>query len=335
MIRPLLTLLGLLLIFSGEIHHSAAAPRPLQESELNRAARLFRLQIYATYRNDRAEYDRRAEQAGRMLDNWRKRGSSQDEVATLIQWFRAATRASQQNTSMPVLIDRRQVAPDRASSPAASPPVESSRLTSPPPARVVIPPPPTAPAQLRSQRALAGSQPTPADPPPPRVVLRVDPQRLASTLPEKSPAVTPFERAEVTVSPQWNPDGAPDVDLAVLASRIRAFNLTWSEIESELSQPGPWPVERLKLLMDQVDQLLGRRRVSQLYLNALSPLQQQQVNRLVSTDHTFHLLDQRLFEAQVALMDSQSRIDPSLSQQEMNQLHSLSERVKTWSDLRE
>jgi hypothetical protein len=125
------------------------------------------------------------------------------------------------------------------------------------------------------------------------------------------------------------------VDLAVLGSRIRSYNLTLAEIETELSQPGPWPVERLTTVIDQIERLFGRRHLSQIYYDALTPQQRQRVQNFASVDLTLALLDQRLFEAQVALMDANLELDPVFGQHELSQIRSLSEKVRNWTVFRD
>ena len=175
------------------------------------------------------------------------------------------------------------------------------------------------------QRQTSDATGTPADPPLPRLAhnanrLDRDPLPVVPV-----PAPISSDAEELPQSP---------VDLAVLASRIRAFNLTLAEIESELSGPGPFRAERLALLIDQVDRLFHGRRLSQLYYDALTPRQKQRVDSFASADLTLNLLDQRLFEAQVTLMDDNPERDQRPRQWEIEQLRSLSERVKSWTFFR-
>jgi hypothetical protein len=88
-------------------------------------------------------------------------------------------------------------------------------------------------------------------------------------------------------------------------------------------------------MIDQIERLFGRRHLSQIYYDALTIDQRQQVLNFASVELTLALLDQRLFEAQVALMDTNLELDPAYGQRELNQLRSLSERVKDWTVLRD
>ena len=144
----------------------------------------------------------------------------------------------------------------------------------------------------------------------------------------------PVVPAPVAAAPDAPESSTSPVDLAVLASRIRAFNLTLAEIESELSGPGPLRVERLAMLIDQVDRLFRGRRLSQLYYDALTPRQKQRVDPFASAELTLNLLDQRLFEAQVTLMDDHPEPDRQPQQSDIEQLRSLSDRVKSWTSFR-
>jgi hypothetical protein len=163
---------------------------------------------------------------------------------------------------------------------------------------------------------------TPTDPPLPPLHRRSHPLTTGPATFAPSPSSATSVTEKIPVSP---------VDLAVLTSRIRSFNLTLSEIEGELSQPGPWRVEQLALLIDQVECLFGRRQLSQLYYDALTPQQQLLVEGFTPADPALALLDQRLFEVRVALMDANLGPNPPASQGDLKQLRSLSERIKSWS----
>ncbi len=295
---------------------------PIVREQIERAARSFRMQVYANFRTDRAEYDRRAGQAEQILEGWRQRGAPDLEVPALLDWFHQATRASGQSSESLLpeyhpFGDSTSVtrSPSAAPAPMATePPVRPRPEVKLPPrhpgSERILPPelPLTNPERNRQRPELTA----------PKVVM-------TPTAPPEGPDPSP---------PQNQPSSSP-VDLAVLGSRIRAFNLTLAEIESELSQPGPWPVDRLTNMIDQIERLFGRRHLSQIYYDALTADQRQHVLDFAPVELTLALLDQRLFEAQVALMDTNLELDPVYGQRELNQLRSLSERVKNWTVLRD
>ena len=52
-----------------------------QDSGLERATRTFRLQVYETFRIDRAAYDQRIGQVEQVLRDWRARGAAERRIA--------------------------------------------------------------------------------------------------------------------------------------------------------------------------------------------------------------------------------------------------------------
>jgi hypothetical protein len=66
------------------------ADRP---ADIDNAARAFRVRVYRTFRNNRAEYDRRMEQGKEVLSAWSGGGTPAEEQDVL-KWFLAATEAS-------------------------------------------------------------------------------------------------------------------------------------------------------------------------------------------------------------------------------------------------
>ncbi len=77
------------LLLAASAHLIGAAQ--LNEADVARSARLFRIQTYQNFRHDRQEYDRRIRLAGQMVDQWYVRGAVPWEARRLIDWFQRAT----------------------------------------------------------------------------------------------------------------------------------------------------------------------------------------------------------------------------------------------------
>jgi len=135
------------------------------------------------------------------------------------------------------------------------------------------------------------------------VELEVAIPRVASTLPKPFPAASINVESAVPETESAVASNTGQIDLAVLAARIRASNLRLAEIDSELSENGFWDAKRLRPLVDRFDRMLSGRRLSKLYFEALSQSEQQRVTTLKPIQPTINLLAQRLFEARVAVAE--------------------------------
>jgi hypothetical protein len=87
----------------GDPGHQATADKPAAtaaagDSQLERAARDYRIQIYETFHKDRAEYDRRQAEAARIQQAWTEAGSNEEEQPKLIRWLDQATACSQSDS---------------------------------------------------------------------------------------------------------------------------------------------------------------------------------------------------------------------------------------------
>jgi hypothetical protein len=69
-------------------------PATVADLQLEKAARDYRIQTYETFRNDRAEYNRRQAEAVRIQAAWADAGSNREEQPKLIAWFEQATARS-------------------------------------------------------------------------------------------------------------------------------------------------------------------------------------------------------------------------------------------------
>jgi hypothetical protein len=73
------------------VNSRAAEP---QKPTVDRTARWFRIQVYETYRTERAEYDRRRALGDQLLREWENAGNPEEPAAQMIEWFLAARDAS-------------------------------------------------------------------------------------------------------------------------------------------------------------------------------------------------------------------------------------------------
>lgn len=70
----------------------AAASRPIDPLVIQRAARQYRMQIYHSFRLQRAEHDRRREAWDEVLAAWQAAGSRADQQDLLLAWLQAAIK---------------------------------------------------------------------------------------------------------------------------------------------------------------------------------------------------------------------------------------------------
>jgi hypothetical protein len=76
--------------------------RQNEDQGIEAAARRFRLQIYTTYRSDRAEFDRRRAAWRQVQARWREAGSEPAEQESLIRWLMQATEQSRPEVRGPL-----------------------------------------------------------------------------------------------------------------------------------------------------------------------------------------------------------------------------------------
>jgi hypothetical protein len=69
-------------------------PATAEDLRLEKAARDCRIQIYESFHNDRAEYDRRQAEAASVEKAWSDAGASDEEQYKLIDWLESATTRS-------------------------------------------------------------------------------------------------------------------------------------------------------------------------------------------------------------------------------------------------
>ena len=69
-------------------------PKWSSDDALDAAARRFRLQVYETYRSDRAEYERRRMAGDQVQARWRQAGKRPEDARAIIHWFDEAAYRS-------------------------------------------------------------------------------------------------------------------------------------------------------------------------------------------------------------------------------------------------
>lgn len=160
------------------------------------------------------------------------------------------------------------------------------------------------------------------------VKLGVETPRVASALSKPFPPASIDLQAAISRMESAVASRTGQIDLAVLAARIRASNLRLAEIDSELSENGLWDARRLRPLVDRFDRMLSGRRLSELYFEALSQSERQRVTTLKPMQPTINLLAQRLFEARVAVAEDPV-FEPTDSL-EAEQLQKMINVIDTW-----
>ncbi len=108
---------ALILAASGTL----AAPTEHQQV-VEREFRLYRIQVYGTYRTARSEYDRRCLAGQAAYDAWQKAGASPQQAGELVMWYRGAKTASLAHVNRPLPALPQFPAPAPAAIVAAPPP---------------------------------------------------------------------------------------------------------------------------------------------------------------------------------------------------------------------
>ncbi|HJS08061.1 MAG TPA: hypothetical protein VJ809_10395 [Pirellulales bacterium] len=73
----------------------AEAANNREPASLEAAARRYRVQVYETYRLDRAEFDRRRAAGDAVQARWREAGGRKEDLSAVLEWLRHATYLSQ------------------------------------------------------------------------------------------------------------------------------------------------------------------------------------------------------------------------------------------------
>lgn len=307
-----------LLILTVMLTNAVGSP-----DELQQAARRFRMRTYATFRQNRPEYDRRLAMAEQALNDWRDRGADPHEMAALIQWFRRAPSANP--LPAPPFVGRSFVSnSDRHPEPRS--PNRPSADASPhqrSPQR-------DAARQVRRDMVAPRLQPVEQLPVRTRPAAKAPALKTFSSvhLPplsdvEISRSPTPAEatsialiRAETVTSP---PHDEPPINLKVLAAKIRSSNLSLQAWAERLSDDRLHEVSELESVMAGLNKLMDDQRLILIYVNAIPHRFQANIPEIADPVSVLGLLAERAFECKVQFTHD----DPSTSREPIRRLNKI------------
>ena len=315
-----------------------------QDYAVESAARLYRIQVYNTFRQNRAEYDRRQAAGRRALEEWKELGRNNQQGDELIRWFAEAESASSLDRlrslpQWPGFMQRgdRLVAGrdgDSATTPVTHNAadkahaadhgqfdnVKASSIDKQPGAAadsdrdpfVFKSPegtnPPTASMRPQNVDFAPGAKlsDNTADSGAVRGFGRAVLKAFAAT---DSPASTAAGRpastlAEVAVTPKVHDD---QFDTVELKARVEGYNLAVSSVNDILSDDGPISSDELTLLVEELEDLVQRYRDLQpfLGLNQISEADRKFLGKLISPRNSIDRLTQRIQKVHAELQEAQ------------------------------
>ncbi len=185
--------------------------------KLDAAARDFRIKVYLTFHQYRAEHDRRRAAWDRVEAAWKAAGSPADQFGTLVGWLSAATRASTRGSVGPL-----PEIPSFDRPPVKQPPVKQPPVKQPP----VKQPPVKRPSVMRLPAKLPVAEPPIVERP--SVEPRQPPVRYAAPRPLlPGPAASQLDVDErvlppdTTRRPDLSVDGPPAVEMPPVGDLAR------------------------------------------------------------------------------------------------------------------
>lgn len=325
--------------------------------ELDRAERQLRIQVYETFRENRAEYDRRMTQIQAAHESY----VASEPDATLRQdyldWIQSAKRASAHRSigSIPAFRSTRSSGVVRR---GPSEPAEAAR-TLPGRGQGSVGPRVTGPrsevpigsifgsrkphVDARLEPRLARSSIGPAVPnrstvqPPLDEPLPLPRFRIAESLVAEELVDTLSDTTQLPADPSVisaatsTPDGPSPVDLSVLAAKIRSVNLNLKDLDNLLWRTDEWTVDQLQALVDEFERLDARRHLTALYLGSLSDDQRRGLEELLGTGPSIMRLKECLFQTRLDLMDQRVRGSDTDPNDAIQRLQKLSGRIETWT----
>jgi hypothetical protein len=298
---------------------TAAAQSLRYEAELQDAARHFRIATYRHFRDDPATYGRRVRGSEALISRWRSRGAAPREALDLLRWFENATSDTQQGRALAPLPHqvaslgiRLEAMPAIEQRPTASPdrPGENNESEE----HSALPAAASPFTELPASPALPRRRPIRPLLEPKRVSTRVeieDSPRQESLRVEK-PAVDvavvgsrPDSNAELRApklkEPVTVPRQAPaKIKTSELVQRLAAHNRSIRTVETQLRQQEEWSIEQIEREMQQIEDLRARHDLWKLYVDVLDSEARQQLGSVETFDKCFELIQQRVFEMQIA-----------------------------------
>lgn len=320
-------------------------------------ARQYRIQTYDRFRNDRRELDRRLRASQSLLDDWQDRDAPEDEIPDIILWFQRATHATR--SAQPVPLPAYTVKPRRpkSASQGLQTPVTPVPSREKPPqtgtrvhgeTRPLVEPnfsrtaPRAATADGDRPDDLAPLNPSDLSPerspspnlqrtaPLPTVRLQAslrNSESLVSRSIKAAPATSVDEHAALTRSPKRH----SDVDLEMLAAKIRSLNLSLTAVESELANDVDWEIGELEAVTSELTHLFTQVNLARLYYDAIPYEQQELIEPIVDVGPLQAMLAQRTFELRIRLTEVLRKNESGDAIQQMDRLERVSEVVQQWT----
>jgi hypothetical protein len=286
--QPWLVLVLSILAGGANANAEEGASRTTLPPQIESLARELRIEIYNTFRLERAELDRRRATAAGAVSAWMAAGARAEDTAQLAAWLRAARAASITGSVRPL-----------PAVPAFgyAPPAAERHMTPPlePPRTVVRPPdshlPPTKPP--------ASAPPVTSRRPSAASVLVQRPNALPAVEAEPAPA-TPSRGAAATLAnnratavdqppiapPARRPAPKPvdpdeedrvEVNLVELEARIAGYNRSLAMLENRLLVDRVRSAEEVTEMIDSLAALASRRADVEIYLNLLDPTERRRM----------------------------------------------------------
>ena len=250
----------------------AAAPATVteEESKLDIAARKFRLNVYATYRNHRKSYDEMIRAGETVMSLW-EQNQNRKNSELVIDWFsQAGTAARRFGQPLPVVPTFEQTKQPKKQQTTHDNSVSSLSVPWPSsPERITF-----ADAYLSTADRLSilnpqllPTQPTPVD---------LSHAELDSHVVETPIAAYAIQRDDES--------GAfgNSIDLNMLIARIESENLRLKLLEERLNQADVDSTSELKLVAADFAQIVNNRRLTELYWRNLGPEQKRLTPRPLS-----------------------------------------------------
>jgi hypothetical protein len=267
--------------------------------DVQRAARNYRIQVYNTFRLNRAEYDRRQATGWQLLDAWKNSGRNDARGQELIEWFSEATEAS--------LVDNGRALP---SVPQFAHGTLSQFAGTRPDHRGMQPDHPgTQPDQHRTEQTRA----------PKSSAVREVGQAIVNAFGSRA-APTDFPQAS-----GGTPAAGPAIDIDALKGQVDAFNVSILTIDQALSATSPISLDTLAQHVDTIDQLVQQQyKLIPLLAEAkLSEADRLYVGQLTSLANTISGLSERADEVRVQLEGANQDVA------QLEQLDALRKRLET------
>jgi len=277
---------------AGNQTASSADEAQSRAAELERHERDFRIQVYRTFRDNRAEFDLRRAAWKRVQSAWREHGVDAADEAKYVDWLAAAVEASSSERVGPLPDDPQfgAVAPVELAPIVSEPPRPETTGTPPttsgdsPPHTVLVPEPVVEPPPLVEESTAADAHPTPG-------AEADDPH------PNFPPAenITPADQAANSIA---------RINIAELAAGIAGHNFGVLSVESDLLEAGQPDVEQLETALARLEALSVRRGDLSLYYNLLPAAQRGLLEPLAAPSEATLLLGNHIAELRARLESS-------------------------------